>query len=110
MKKILLKIMVSFAQIIAAIIVIFIIYGLWAWWENRQLKALCTEVHTGTLVSALPELAEKYGFSRRWVEHGIKAENGQDQITFIPASSTMGEVVCAIRYHDDVVISAKMGH
>lgn len=78
------------------------------WWEMRQLNGLCNQIHEGISISALPSLVEQYGFNRRWVEHGIKEQDTENSIIFVPASSSMGEVVCAIRYNKTAVISAKI--
>lgn len=95
-------------QIVLALAALFIIFVTWNWWEIRQIERFFGEIHKGTAFSSLPNLAEKYGFQRHWVEHGIEEQVGGSWITFVPASSTMGEVACAIRYDKSGVISASI--
>jgi len=99
----------SSAQLVVAVVAVFGIYLGWMWWEGRQLQSLCAEANEGVPVAALPALAEKYGFDRRWVEHGIRDKDGLGGVTYVPSSSTMGDVVCAIHFNESRVLSARMG-
>lgn len=101
-------ILLSSAQLVVALICVFSFYLGWILWEGRQLKSLCAEANEGVAVSALPALAEKYGFARHWVEHGIRDANGSGRVTYVPSSSTMGEFACAIHYNDTRVLWAKV--
>lgn len=105
-----LKLILKFIVAIAALFgLMFCIYFGWAWWEMKQLKSFCSEVREGVPISSLPPLAEKYGFSPRWVKSGITETGKKNQITFVPAASTFGEIACAIRYDESGVISANIG-
>ncbi len=100
--------LLSSAQLIVAWVAVFSLYVGWMWWEGRQLKSLCAEANEGVAVSALPALAEKYGFGRRWVEHGIHEKNGVGWVAYVPSSATMGEVACAIHYNETKVLRARV--
>ncbi len=108
MHKILFRIMKGIAQIIFVFMVIFVIYLGFAWWEIRQLNFFCAEVRAGVDISTLSALAEKYGFNRRWVERGVHENDSEYWVMFVPAASSMGEMVCAIRYKETAVVSAKI--
>lgn len=101
-------ILLSSGQLIVALVAVFSVYLGWMWWEGRQLKALCAEANEGVAVSALPALAEKYGFARHWVTHGIRDGNGPGWVAYVPSSSTIGEVACAIHYNDTTVLWARV--
>ena len=101
-------ILLSSAHLVVALIAVFSVYLGWMWWDSRQLKSLCAEANEGVAVSALPALAEKYGFARRWVEHGTRERNGAGWVTYVPSSATIGEVACVIHYDDTKVLSARV--
>lgn len=101
-------ILLSSGQLIVALVAVFSVYLGWMWWESRQLASLCAEANEGVAVSALPALAEKYGFARHWVEHGIREGKGSGWVTYVPSSSTIGEVACAIHYNDMRVLWARV--
>jgi len=104
-----LKLIFKFIVAIAALFGLMLcIYMGWAWWEMKQLKSFCSEVREGVPISSLPPLAEKYGFSPRWVKSGIAETGKKNQIIFVPAASTFGEIACAIRYDESGVISANI--
>ena len=101
-------VLLSSAQLVVALICVFSFYLGWMFWEGRQLKSLCAEANEGVAVSDLPALAEKYGFARHWVEHGIRDRNGPGWVTYVPSASTIGEFACGIHYNDTRVMWAKM--
>ena len=98
----------SSAQLFVALAAVFYIYLGWWWWEGRQLQSLCAEANEGAPVASLPELVEKYGFSRSWVKHGLPERDGRTWVVYVPSSATMGDVTCAIHYNETKVVSARM--
>ncbi len=108
LRRFLSYILLSSGQLIVALVAVFSVYLGWMWWEGRQLNALCAEANEGVAVSALPALAEKYGFARHWVAHGILDRNGPGWVMYVPSSSTIGEFACAIHYNDTRVLWAKV--
>jgi hypothetical protein len=93
-------------KVIVAIVIIFGAYLVWMVFDTSAVKDFCADVHPGSQFSSLPELAKKHGVNTRFLSHGIPASDGPGFITFVPAASTYGEGVCAIRYNEGVVISA----
>jgi len=100
--------LLSSGQLIVALVAVFSVYLGWMWWEGRQLKSLCAEANEGIAVSALPALAEKYGFARHWIERGIRDGNDPSWVTYIPSTSTIGEVACEIHYNATRVLRARV--
>lgn len=98
----------SITQIALSIFILFCVYLGWSWWEMSRLNAFCEAVHVGAQFSSLPSLAEKYGFDRRWVQHGIRDGESDSWVVYVPASSSMGEVACTIRYNQVGIISSKI--
>ena len=109
MRKLFRRLLVGFARVIVFFVVlVFIsvgIYAGWSWWGLRELRSFCADVHPGLPVSALPDLAEKHGFDRHWVQRGVIGNDGAFW-TFVPASP-LGRVACAIRHNEAVVLSAR---
>lgn len=110
LRKFLLRTFLGAVKTVAAVLCVFAamfcLYLGWSWWELRHLKQFCAEIPPGTPVSALPTIADKYSFSRRYVEKGIR--DGDGWVTFVPAASTFGEIACEIRFNGKQVTSAKM--
>lgn len=108
LRRFLSYIVVSSGQLVVALVAFLSVYSGWIWWEGRQLHALCAEANEGIAVSALPALADKYGFARRWVTHGIRDRSGAGWVVYVPSSSTIGEFRCAIHYNDTRVLWARV--
>ena len=108
MKTLLVQIARTIAQLVALFALLLGIYAGWEWWQVRQLTAFCGQALPGTAVSALPALAESFGFNGHWIERGVREKNGPGFVTFLPASSTMGDVVCAIHYNEVAVVHAEV--
>ena len=79
-------------------------------WETYQVNQLCAEIKAGMKTKDLPELVEKYGFRRHWVERrGYLDRNGYQNI-FVPTGSSVGDLGCEIVLDGDKVISAHARH
>jgi len=104
----------GFLKAVTAVLLVFGLiigsYLAWMFWEVHSLRSLCGDVRPGMAMTDLPKFVTQYGFNRRWGERGIQDGEGPWYILFVPASSTMGDVVCAIRYDNEkhVVTSAEM--
>ena len=108
LRRFLSYIFVSSGQLVVAVVAVLSVYFGWMWWEGRQLRALCAEANEGVAVSALPALADKYGFARRWVGHEIRDRNGVGWVVYVPSISTSGEFKCAIHYDETRVLWARV--
>ena len=108
MLKVIRRLIVAFARVGVFFIVLILTYLAWTWWEQRELQAFCTAARPGAPVASLPDLAEKHGFSRSWIERGLKAKTDGVPTIYVPATTRLGEVVCAIRHDGAVVTSTEV--
>jgi len=97
-----------FAGLIVLVLVLVAISAGWMRWEVGKLRTLCSDIRPGTPIDSIPQVLERHGFNRHWGERGVREKNGAGWVTFVPASSTMGDVVCAIRYDGKTVVSSEM--
>lgn len=98
----------SFARVGAFFAVLFGLYLAWSWWEQRQLYAFCESLRPGTPVSTLSDLAEKRGFSRSWIERGLNGKTEGAPAIHVPATTSLGTLVCEIRHDGTAVTAAKV--
>jgi hypothetical protein len=91
-------------------LLVMLVFGYvgWAWFEGRQLHAYCDEVKPGMLIHELPALTEKHGFGRQWVICG-QAQGCGSTAFYVPATTSLGELVCAIRHDGQRVLIAQIG-
>lgn len=82
-------------------------YTVWYAWEMHNLEVFCSDVKSGTALTALPEMAEKHGISPRWLTHqGAFNKNDGLWSLYVPSSASVGANVCAIRHNKSEVVSA----
>lgn len=88
-------------------IAFLLVYLAWYWWDMKQLQAFCEEVHTGTPVSRLLPIADRYGISKKWLKGDGEFNDKTNQWSFyVPSAASAGSNVCAIHHDKVTVISA----
>lgn len=108
MPKLLRRLLVAFARVTALFAVLMVAYPAWAWWNMRQLQVFCDAVPSGKPVSALIGLAEQHGYSRHWIDSGLKPKPDGTHVIFVPSAASFGETVCAIQHDGTTVKSARV--
>ncbi len=93
---------------IVGIFVIFGAFGLWTWWEVRNVRGFCDEVKPGTLVITLSAIAEAHHLNARRVRSSIFDNEKKSWFMFLPAAPTFGDVTCEIEHNKTVVLSSRM--
>lgn len=94
-------------RIAAFFIAFLLVYLAWYWWDMRQLRAFCEDVHAGTPVSQLPQIADRHGVNRKWLKgNGAFNEMANQWGYYVPSTASAGANVCAIRHNKVTVISA----
>lgn len=103
------KVATGLAKLAAVILLLLTIGGAWTFWDVRRVRAFCADVQPGLLLSQLAPIAKRHWVGRGLIEkQGTFDEKTKDWVFFVPAPSTMGDVVCAI-HHDKVsVVSAAL--
>ncbi len=75
-------------------------------WDVHSIKAFCAEVQPGLSLSQLASIADRHWVGSPSVERpGIFDEQTRDWVFFVPASLTLGDIVCAI-HHDKVSVKS----
>ena len=87
-----------------------IAYIAWAWWDVARLEGFCADIHPGTPFSSIATIAEKHRIGPRLIREGWADKNDRSLLLAVPASSTMGDTLCAIHYDRDTrsVTTAEM--
>lgn len=101
------KTVVRFITLVAGFLgIAMLLYIPYVLWETYRVNELCADIKSGMKVEALPELVEKYGFKRHYVERkGYADKNGYRNI-FVPTNSSVGDYGCEIVHDGNRVISA----
>lgn len=108
MLKLIRRLIVAFARVGIFFVALTFAYLAWTWWEQRELQAFCEAVRPGAPVTSLSALAEQHGFSRSWIERGLNSKAGEVPTIYVPATTRLGELVCAIRHDGAVVTSTEV--
>ncbi len=92
------------------IVLLFVAYGVFAWWDIHRVREFCGEIKAGQPLSALPALAARHWLPERRVTSRIEDDDHPGNwISYMPVSATMGDDVCEIRSDDrKLIISAEM--
>lgn len=102
--------MEAIARIAKALVLLLLLGAAWIWWDVHRLRAFCDEVHAGLPLSTLAEVAQRHSVAPRWVaRQGVFDAQSKDWVMFVPAASTMGDVVCAIHHDRAVVVGRSCG-
>ena len=97
------------AKLILAVVLLVGAVGGWAWWDMHRLTAFCQSLQPRVLVVDLPRIAMRAGLDGRWLQHdGVFDDRTNSWVVFMPAKSTMWDMVCAIHHNRSVVISAQV--
>jgi hypothetical protein len=100
--KIILKALVCLA-------LIFIAYLAYYWWNIAKLRAFCEELKPGTSVSELQRIGARHGINPSWLRGDSVFDAASKQWRYyVPATSSVGANVCAIRHDKATVISAEI--
>lgn len=92
-----------------ALVLLLLLGTAWIWWDVHSLRTFCDEVRPGLPLAALAGVAQRHGVAPRWVgRQGVFDAQSKDWVLFVPATSTMGDVVCAIHHDKAVVVGAKL--
>ena len=84
-------------------------YALYAQWDKQRLSSFCAEARPGTPIGDLGKIAERHRVDTRWIiRGGTFDEATKTWRIFVPAPSTIGDMVCAIQHDRHSVISAKV--
>ncbi|WP_073213234.1 hypothetical protein [Massilia sp. CF038] len=98
-------------ELLKFLLVIFVLIGsfaVWSWWDVRSVRGFCGDAKPGTLVIALPSLAENHHLDTHWVRSKVIDKEKGAWIIFLPAKTTFGDVVCKIEHDNTVVLSSRM--
>jgi len=96
------------SKAVLAFFLLFALFAAYSWWELSGLRGFCGQIKPGDPMSALADMAATHHQNARWLRTSVPNRDKGNWLTFVPASSTMGEVVCAIEHDKKVVISAAM--
>lgn len=112
MRRALIAILKALFKLVLAVVLLLLLFAFgyigWARWQTRQLRAFCDAVTPGLSLAQLAPLAEQHGFAAHWVHGpGIADSRSGDWVMFVPATSSMGEVVCEIHDDQQMVTSAR---
>lgn len=94
-------------KLFALLVALLFAYIGWIFWDVHQLRLFCDALPAATPVLHLPEIAQRHGINPRWVQRdGVYVEGDGVWFIAVPAASTMGDTVCAIRHDKVQVLSA----
>jgi hypothetical protein len=94
-------------KLLALLVLLLLAYTGWLAWDVQRLRGFCDALSTATPVVSLPERAQRHGIEPRWVQHeGLYIEDEGVWLLAVPAASTMGDTVCAVRHDKTRVLSA----
>jgi hypothetical protein len=80
----------------------------WVIWDMSEVRSFCAEVHAGLTLDDLPEMARRHWIDPRWVRKaGYFDESTKTWNIKVPASSTMGDLICLVQYKQKTVVSAR---
>ena len=100
----------SSMQLMVALAAVMLIYLGWNKWDVRQLRTFCAEANERAAVSDLPALIQKYGFDPMWLRQARRDREGSNRHTYLPSTSTLGDIACEIHFNDTKVVSARMDY
>jgi hypothetical protein len=84
-------------------------YPAWTFWDMHRLKRMCGEIRPGMPVANIRRIVTKYGLERFLLsDDGLYDDRTKNWDFFIPAPSTMGDMVCLIEHDRVKVISTKV--
>ena len=96
-------------KIIVWVLLVFGLYLSYYWWDMQRLRAFCDEIKPGTAVADLPRIADKHGFSPKWVRlESFTNASSIPTTDYVPSPASVGANVCAIRHNKEVVISTEI--
>jgi hypothetical protein len=95
--------------LVAGVSLLVLLGGGWVWWDIHRTRSFCNEIKPGMLLSSLPQMADTYGVSRRLLKGGgIRDKTSGIWILPVPATLSVGDVVCVIQHDNATVLSARM--
>ncbi len=85
-----------------------LLYAAWMLWDVHKVKAFCDDVRPGAPLATLAPLAARHGIAAHWINRGVFDDKAHDRVMFVPAGTTLGDLVCAVHHDDTSVVSAEI--
>ena len=94
-------------RIAGVLFTFLLVYLAWYWWDMRQLRAFCADIHVGTPVAQVQQIADRHGISKRWLNGDGAFNDKTGQWSFyVPSAASVGANVFAIHHDKLTVVSA----
>ena len=95
--------------LLIVVIAPILLYGGFVSWDIRRVRQICAVLTPGSPVADIRRVVTRYGLEQYLLgDDGLFDENTKTWKIFVPAGTTLGDVVCAIEHDSKVVVRTEM--